>query len=174
MSHKHILNEGIRSKQVRLVDTEAGTTEIVDTSVALEKAINYGLDLVLISENATPPVAKILDYGKFKYEQAKASKERQKINRANVVETKEIQLRPVTDHHDVQIKAKRAKEFIEDGDRVKVVVKFRGRELSHRDMGKQVIDNLLAQIGEHKVDTPISMNGRQMFTIISSGKKQPQ
>lgn len=167
MSFDHAVNERIRSKEVRLLGDNGEQLGVHPTHVALNEARKLGLDLVEITPNAQPPVCRIVNYGKFKFDLTKAEKERAKKARASQVETKEVQLRPVTDEHDLNIKAKRAREFLDDGDRVKVVVKFRGRELAHKDLGRKLLDQFLLTVGEHRVEKPTSMSDKQMIIVIS-------
>lgn len=173
MNLTHDVNEKIKAKEVRLVGIDGAQVGVVELSVALQQAYDAGVDLVQVNGNIDPPLCRIVDYGKFKYELTRDEKDRKKRNRENAVETKEIQLRPVTDNNDLAIKAKRSLGFLEDGDKVKVVVKFKGRELSHREMGNKVMDSFLNLVGaeNYKVDSPISMNGRQMMIILASTKK---
>jgi len=167
------VNHKIKAGQVRLIGADGSQLGVVDLTYALDQASQADLDLIQINPGTNPPLCKIADFGKFRYELAQAEKDRKKKNRANQVEIKEIQLRPVTDTHDVEIKAKRAVEFLTDGDKVKIVMKFRGRELSHREMGQKIIDAFCAKVGEtnYKVDSPLSISGRQMMMIIGPNKK---
>lgn len=173
MNLTHAVNNQIKSPTVRCFDKEGEMIGVISTSSAIVMAEKQDLDLVVINPQTDPPIAKIVDYGKYKYELAQRDKEQKKKNRASIVEVKEIQLRPVTDVHDLGIKAKRAVGFLEDGDKVKVTVRFKGRELSHREMGQKILDTFCNAVGAdaYKVDSPISMNGRQMMMILAPIKK---
>jgi translation initiation factor IF-3 len=160
----HLVNEYITSREVRLVNEEEN--KIVATREALYQARQQNLDLVVIRD-ASPPIAKILNYGKFRYDQEKREKEIAKKSRAAQVDVKEIQLRPVTDVRDVELKAKKAQGFLTDGDKVKVIVKFKGRELNYADRGRTVLENFLKNLSEHKVEKPITLSGRDMMTIVA-------
>lgn len=173
MNLTHDVNNKIKAKEVRLVGTDGQQLGVVAFDVALQQAYDAGVDLVQINGAINPPLCRIVDYGKFKYELTQRDKEQKKKNRENQVETKEIQLRPVTDTHDIAIKAKRAGGFLEDGDKVKVIVRFKGRELSHREMGQKILDSFCDSVGsdKFKIETPVSMNGRQMMMILGPIKK---
>ncbi|MEG0765502.1 MAG: translation initiation factor IF-3, partial [Pseudoflavonifractor sp.] len=133
----HQLNEEIRDKEVRLVGVEGEQLGIVSASEALDKAVEQGLDLVKISPNATPPVCKLMDYGKYKFEQAKRDKEARKNQ--HVVEIKEVRMSPGIDVNDFNVKLRNAQKFLSEGDRVKVTVRFRGREMAHTDIGRGLL-----------------------------------
>lgn len=169
----HDVNNKIKAREVRVIDATGEQIGVHPIAQAQAMADDAGLDLVLINPTTQPPLAKIVDYGKFKYELAQSEKERKKKSREAAVEVKEIQLRPVTDTNDINIKAKRAKGFLEGGDKVKVVVKFKGRELSHRDMGQKILDEFMISVGGeevYKVDSPVQLNGRQMMVILGPKK----
>jgi translation initiation factor IF-3 len=134
---------------------------------ALEKAAEHGLDLVEISPNADPPVCKILDYGKYKYEQQKKANEAKK--RQKTIEVKEIKIRPTIEEHDYQVKYKNAHKFLEQGNKVKVTLRLRGREMAHKDIAMEVLNrmkNELSDVG--KVDLEPKMEGRQVIMVLSS------
>jgi len=137
------------------------------TKKAIELAEEAGLDLVEVSPGAAPPVCKILDYGKYKYEQQKKAAEARKNQK--IVDVKEVKIRPATEEHDYQVKMRNARKFLENGDKVKVTMRFRGREMAHQDIGmdllKRMIDEL-ADIG--KVDLHPKMEGRQIIMVLSS------
>lgn len=173
MSFDHAVNERIRAKEVRLVGVDGEQLGVCLTKNAIFQARQLGLDLVEIASNATPPVCRILDYGKYKFDLSKAEKERAKKMREAQVDTKEVQLRPVTDEHDVNIKAKRAREFLADGDRVKIVIKFKGRELAHKEIGRKIMDSFLEAVGEHKIEKPVAMSERNMIAVIAPVKVVP-
>ena len=160
------VNKEIASIQVRLIDQEGENVGIVATAVALEQAVEAGLDLVEISPGADPPVAKILDYGRFKYEDQKKKNEARK--KQKVIEVKEIKMRPNIDQHDYDVKMRAINRFIGDGDKVKVTLRFRGREMVHQDLGLKVLNRVREQIDEiAKVEQFPRMEGRQMIMIVA-------
>jgi translation initiation factor IF-3 len=172
VSFDHAVNERIRAREVRLVGDAGEQLGVHLTHVALSEARKLGMDLVEIQANATPPVCRIVDYGKFRFELSKSEKERAKKMREAQIDTKEIQLRPVTDDHDVGVKAKRAREFLADGDRVKIVVKFKGRELAHKEIGRRVLDAFLDAVGEHRVEKPPAMSERNLIALVAPMPKK--
>ena len=140
---------------------------VVSIREALRMAEEVALDLVEISPNADPPVCKILDYGKYRYEQQKKAAEARKNQK--IIEIKEIQIRPMIGDHDYEVKLKNAKRFLEDGDKVKVILKFRGRELSHTKLGLDLLKKMIEDIGTlGKVEAEPKMEGRQVMMVISS------
>ena len=140
---------------------------VVATSSAIERAENAGLDLVEISPNAEPPVCKILDYGKYKYEQQKKAAEAKK--KQKVVELKEVKIRPTTEEHDYQVKLKNARKFLSAGNKVKFSMRFRGREMAHQQVGMEMMLRLKADVADlGVVDLAPKMEGRQMLMIISA------
>lgn len=160
------VNKEIASVQVRLIDEEGENVGVVATAVALERAMEAGLDLVEISPGADPPVAKILDYGRFKYEDQKKKSEARK--KQKVIEVKEIKMRPNIDQHDYDVKMRSINRFIEDGDKVKVTLRFRGREMVHQELGLKVLNRVREQIDEiAKVEQFPRMEGRQMIMIVA-------
>ena len=132
------INEDIDVAQVRLVDADGEMVGVVSTKEAIEMAAEVGLDLVEVSPNADPPVCKILDYGKFKYEAQKKANEARK--KQKVIEVKEIKMRPGIDEHDYQTKMKAVRKFLDNGDKVKMTIRFRGREMAHQDLGMKVLE----------------------------------
>ena len=155
------INENITAKQVRLIDAENENRGIVSLKEALALAEEEGLDLIEISPQANPPVCKILDFGKFRYEQQKRKNEAKKNQK--VVEIKELKLRPMIDTHDYEVKVKQAKKFLEQGNKVKFTMRFKGRELSANDMGKQVLSKLVEDLEDcSKIDSEMKLEGRQM------------
>ncbi len=163
------INESIEAPEVRLVDADGEMAGVVGLPAALEKAIEAGLDLVEVSPNASPPVCKILDYGKFKYEaQKKANAARKK---QKVIEVKEIKMRPNIDDHDYETKMRKVHAFIEEGDKVKVTMRFRGRELAHQDIAMKVLNRVRDEVGETvKIEQFPRMEGRQMIMIMAPAK----
>jgi len=151
MSSTHTLaNERIRVPQVRLIDHRGENVGVVSTRDALHQARQHGLDLVAINTQTQPMVAKIVELNKWLYEQKLAEKARLKKSRENEIHIKEVQMRPVTDDHDIETKARMARGFLDTNCKVKVVIKFRGREMSHRDLGEQVMIKFLGLVGEHR------------------------
>ena len=160
------VNEDIRVPQVRLIDEAGEMQGVLTTRDALLRAYAVGLDLLEISPNADPPVVKILDYGKFKYEQQKKKNEAKK--KQKVIEIKEIKVRPNIDENDYQVKMRAMKSFIEEGDKVKVTLRFRGREMAHQDIGIKVLERIRAELEtETKVEQMPRMENRQMIMVLS-------
>ena len=161
-----LINENIKAKQVRLIDADNENRGIVSIKEALAVAEEAGLDLIEISPQANPPVCKVLDYGKFRYEQQKKKNEAKKNQK--VVEIKELKLRPVIETHDYEVKMKQAKKFLEQGNKVKFTMRFKGRELSANDMGKQIMSQIIEDLENcAKVDSEMKLEGRQMMMILS-------
>jgi translation initiation factor IF-3 len=160
------MNERIRARTIRLVDgdRQVGLLQIND---ALARARKQGLDLVVIAAG-DPPVCRILDADRFRFERAKHEREQARRQREMTIETKEIQLRPVTNENDLLVKARRARGFLEEGDKVKVTVRFKGRERSHKNYGQQMIARFLTAIGEHKIDKPIAESDNDLTIILAS------
>lgn len=139
---------------------------VMSAREALLRAYDVGLDLVEISPNAVPPVCKVLDYGKYKYEQQKKANEARK--RQKIVEIKEIKVRPNIDDHDYDVKMRAAKGFIEEGDKVKVTLRFRGREMAHQDLGVKVLERIRTELGELvKVEQMPRLENRQMIMVLA-------
>ena len=160
------INEEIRSQEVQLIDQTGTNHGAVETRLALEKAVEAGLDLVEIAPNSVPPVCKILDYGKHKYQAQKKAAEARK--KQKVVEVKEIKLRPNIDVHDYEVKAKAMHRFFEEGDKVKVTLRFRGRELAHPELGMKLLDQVKEDFDPvAKVEHEPKMEGRQMVMILA-------
>lgn len=154
---------------VRVVLDDGGTLGIMDTRDAIQEARKRGLDLVEIAPNAQPPVAKIIDYGKFLYEQKKRAHEAKK--KQVTVQVKEIKFRPGTDDHDYRYRMEHAREWLEEGDKVRAAIAFRGREMSHRELGAKILARItedLADLGD--VEVAPKMEGYQMFTILAPKK----
>ena len=160
------VNEEIRVPQVRLIDQDGEMMGVLSARDAMLKAFAVGLDLVEISPNADPPVCKILDYGKFKYEQQKKRNEAKK--KQKVIEIKEIKVRPNIDENDYQVKMRAMKSFIEEGDKVKVTLRFRGREMAHQDIGVRVLERIRAEMDvSTKVEQMPRLENRQMVMVLS-------
>jgi translation initiation factor IF-3 len=159
-------NREIRVREVQLIDAEGQNRGVVDIVEALGLAEEGGLDLVEIVPNANPPVCKILDYGKFRFnEQKKAAEARKK---QKIVEIKEIKLRPGIDDHDYETKMKAVRRFFEEGDKVKFVLRFRGREMAHQELGFRVLERVKAETATTaKIELEPSMEGRQMIMVLA-------
>ena len=160
------MNAEIKDKEVRLIDAEGNQVGVMSAKQALEIAEESGLDLVKIAPQAVPPVCRVMDYGKFRFEQMKKEKEARK--RQHIMETKEIRLTPNIDTHDINFKAKNAQKFLQDGDKVKVSVKFRGREMAHTDLG----EDLLVKFAEMCSDVSVvekqpKLEGRLMAMFLA-------
>jgi translation initiation factor IF-3 len=163
------INDKIEAPEVRLVDVDGEMAGVVALPKALEKAVEAGLDLVEVSPNASPPVCKILDYGKFKYEAQKKANAARKKQR--VIEVKEIKMRPNIDDHDYETKMRKVHAFIEEGDKVKVTMRFRGRELAHQEIAMRVLNRVREEVGETvKIEQFPRMEGRQMIMIMAPAK----
>ena len=159
-------NEFIQSARVRVIDGEGENLGVMLTAEAIEAAAAEGLDLVEISPNADPPVAKFLDIGKFKYEAQKKANLARKNQRTQ--EIKEIKMRPNIDDHDYDTKMKKLNEFIDEGDKVKVTLRFRGRELAHGQLGMQLLQRVQGDVVEvAKVEQHPRMEGRQMLMVLA-------
>lgn len=156
----------ILAREVRLIDAEGENVGVTKTEDARAMAKEAGLDLVEVSPNADPPVCKILDYGKFKYEaQKKANQNRKKQKTQDI---KEIKMRPGIDTHDYDVKMRSVNRFIEDGDKVKITLRFRGRELAHQEIGMNVLKRVQEDVKETaKVEAMPKMEGRQMIMVIA-------
>ena len=160
------VNEDIRTPQVRLIDQDGEMQGVMTAREALLRAYSVGLDLLEISPNAEPPVVKILDFGKFKYEQQKKRNEAKK--KQKVIEIKEIKVRPNIDENDYQVKLRAMKAFIDEGDKVKVTLRFRGREMAHQDIGVKVLERIRADMDvQTKVEQMPRMEGRQMVMVLT-------
>ncbi len=160
------VNEDIRVPQVRLIDAEGEMQGVMSARDALLRAYAVGMDLLEISPNADPPVCKILDYGKYKYELQKKKNEAKK--RQRVIEIKEIKVRPNIDENDYEVKMRAMKKFIEEGDKVKVTLRFRGREMAHQDIGIKVLERIRAELEvTTKVEQMPRMENRQMIMVLS-------
>ncbi len=160
------INEDIEVSEVRLVAEDGEQLGVVALDAALQRAADSGLDLVEVSPNASPPVCKIIDYGKLKYQEQKKKNEARK--KQKTIEVKEIKLRPNIDTHDYDVKMRSARRFIDDGDKVKVTLRFRGREMAHQDLGAQVLERVRGELDEiAKVEQMPKMEGRQMVMVMS-------
>lgn len=170
-SMEHQINDEIRDKEVRLIGSDGEQLGVVSIDKAQELAIESSLDLVKIAPQAKPPVCKIMDYGKFRFEQAKREKEARKNQR--VVEIKEIRLTPKIDIGDLNVKVSHACRFLKEGDKVKVSVRFRGREVTHASIGKDLLQRFAVMCEEHgTVEKQPKLEGRQMIMFLAPEKKK--
>ena len=160
------INEQIRDKEVRLIDADGNQQGVVSLEVAMNMADEAGLDLVKIAPNAVPPVCKIMDYGKYKFEQGKREKEQRKNQK--VIEIKEVRLSATIDLHDMEVKAKNATKFLNNGDKVKVSIRFRGRQAKHGDIGLDVMNTFYEMVKDNAaIDRPAKQEGRNMYMILT-------
>jgi len=163
------VNEKVRAPEIRLIGAEGENVGVVTPERALEMAIEVGLDLVEISPNASPPVCKIMDFGKFKYETQKKEAEARK--KQKIIEIKEVKFRPNTDTHDYEVKMRNVYKFLENGDKVKITMRFRGREMAHLELGRNLLERVANDTEElGKIDSMPKMEGRQMIMMISPSK----
>ncbi|MBD1575689.1 MULTISPECIES: translation initiation factor IF-3 [Vibrio] len=170
--NQHRLNDEIRGvTEVRLTGADGEPVGVVTIDEALETALEAGMDLVEISPNAEPPVCRVMDYGKFLFEKSKATKEQKKKQKQ--VQTKEIKFRPGTDIGDYQVKLRNLTRFLEDGNKVKVTIRFRGREMAHQEIGVDVLKRLRVDTEELAVveSFPTRIEGRQMIMVLAPKKK---
>jgi translation initiation factor IF-3 len=160
------INDAIRAREVRLIDENGQNVGVVSKLDALARAGEAGLDLVEVSPDAEPPVCKILDYGKYKYQEQKKAAEARKHQKT--VEIKEIKMRPNIDDHDYETKMKAARRFFDDGDKVKVTLRFRGREMAHMELGMKLLNRVREETTEiAKVEAEPKLEGRQMMMVLA-------
>lgn len=163
------INERIKHSEIRVIDADGGQLGIISHKKALEMAISRNLDLVEISPNANPPVCKIMDYGKYRFEQSKREKESRKNQK--IVDVKELRMSLNIDVHDFNTKVGHAVKFLKSGDKVKVSIRFRGREMAHSHLGEDLLKRFKEAIGEYGVvDKQPKLEGRSMTMIVSSNK----
>ncbi|MCL5776592.1 translation initiation factor IF-3 [Limibaculum sp. FT325] len=159
----------IRNPEIRLIDHEGNNVGLVSPSRAIEMAQEVGLDLVEISPNATPPVCKIMDFGKFKYEQQKKAAEARK--KQKIIEIKEVKFRPNIDTHDYEVKMRSVQKFLGEGDKVKITLRFRGREMAHQEIGRDLLQKIAEDVTDiGKVESFPKLEGRQMTMVIAAAK----
>ncbi len=159
------INERIRAREIKVIDDNGEMIGVMTPMRAMDIARERNMDLVEISPFATPPVCKLMDYGRFKYEQSKKDNEARK--RQKTTETKEIRMTPRTDDHDIEVKVKKIMEFLAEGDKVKVSVKFRGREAFHPELGRKVLEDIVAGLkGVALVERPPLIEGRNMWMML--------
>jgi translation initiation factor IF-3 len=160
------INDRIRAPEIRLIGADGENVGVVTPARALQMAEEAGLDLVEISPTAVPPVCKIMDFGKFKYETQKREAEARK--KQKIIEIKEIKFRPGTDIHDYQVKMRSVMKFLEEGDKVKVTLRFRGREMAHQELGLELLNRVAADVGEAgKIESMPKLEGRQMVMMVA-------
>ncbi|MCR5699464.1 MAG: translation initiation factor IF-3 [Treponemataceae bacterium] len=165
------INDQIRVREVRLIDNDGSQKGIISTMEALKMAKEQELDLVEIAPNATPPVCKIIDYGKYRFEQEKKLRDSKKNQK--VLKLKEIRMQPKIASGDLDFKSKHIKEFLDEGNKVKVSIRFRGRELAHKELGEEVLNAVLKRLeGEYVMDKTPAMEGRLMSMTISPKAKK--
>lgn len=161
-----MINEQIRDREVRLIDEEGEQMGVVTLQVALKVAEERGLDLVKIAPQANPPVCKIMDYGKYRFDQSKREKEQRKNQ--TVVEMKEVQLSATIDTHDMEVKAKACNKFLQAGNKVKVSIRFRGRQAAHGEIGLDVMNAFLELVSDNAVvEKPAKQEGRNMYMFLA-------
>ncbi|WP_240732974.1 translation initiation factor IF-3 [Jeotgalibacillus sp. S-D1] len=166
MSKDALLNEGIRAREVRLIDQNGEQLGIKSKNEALEIAARVNLDVVLVAPNAKPPVARIMDYGKFKFEQQKKDKEARKNQK--IINLKEVRLSPTIEEHDFNTKLRNARKFLEKGDKVKASIRFRGRAITHKEIGQRVLERFAEACKDvSTVETKPKMDGRSMFLMLA-------
>ncbi|NBQ28072.1 MAG: translation initiation factor IF-3 [Rhodobacteraceae bacterium] len=159
------INDRIRCPEIRLIGADGENVGVVTPERGVELAFEAGLDLVEISPNANPPVCKIMDFGKYKYEQQKRESEARK--KQKVIEVKEIKFRPGTDTHDYEVKMRSVYKFLQNGDKVKITLRFRGREMAHQDLGRDLLNRVAEDVKEMgKVENMPKVEGRQMTMMI--------
>jgi len=163
-------NQDIRVPKLRVIDADGEMVGVLSRDEALQMAEDAGLDLVEIQPNADPPVCKIMDFGKFKFELQKKANEAKK--KTKQIEIKEMKFRPVTDEGDYQIKLRNMRRFLEEGDKIKVNIRFRGREMSHQELGREMASRIEADLGDDiVVESRPRLEGRQMVMMIAPKKK---
>ena len=163
------VNGAIRAPQIRLIDHDGDMIGVVSPARGVEMAEEVGLDLVEISPNADPPVCKIMDFGKFKYEQQKKQVEQKK--KQKTIEVKEVKFRPNIDTHDYDVKMRSVSKFLTEGDKVKVTLRFRGREMAHQEIGRELLERISTDIGDMgKVEAMPRMEGRQMTMVVAPSR----
>ena len=161
-----MINEEIRDREVRLIDEKGNQMGIVSIAAAMSIADERGLDLVKIAPQVTPPGCKIMDYGKYRFEQGKREKEQRKNQK--IIEIKEVRLSATIDTHDMEVKAKACTRFLQNGDTVKVSIRFRGRQITHGDIGLEVMNTFYEMVKDNAaIDRPAKQEGRNMFMILT-------
>ena len=165
-------NYRIRSKTVRCIDPEGNNLGVIPKEEAIDKAHEYSLDLVMVSDGKDGiPICKMLDYGKYKYEQSKKFKEINKKQRESVIKIKEIKFHPTTDINDLRTKAAKALEFLNDGDKVKIFVIYKGREISHKEVGYEALNKFLEMVPNIEILEPESLQGKVLSVLVARKKE---
>lgn len=165
------VNEKIRAREVRLIDSNGDQLGVKSRKEALEIAKTRNLDLVLVAPNAKPPVCRIMDFGKYRYEQQKKEKEARKKQR--VINVKEVRFTPAIGEHDFNTKLRNARKFLEKGDKVKATVRFRGRAITHKDLGREVLERLADELKDVAVvESKARMEGRNMFMMLAPSNEK--
>lgn len=164
------INEKIRVREVRLID-DTGDQRVISIQEALQIAKDANLDLVEVAPNAVPPVVKVLDFGKYRFEQEKKQRELKK--KQQIVKLKEVRMQPKIETHDMEFKTKHIQEFLGEGDKVKVTIRFRGREMAHPELGREVLDDVLKILdGQYILENPPKMEGRFMSMLLGPKVKK--
>ncbi len=164
------INKNIRAPKIRVINADGDMVGVVSLEEGLNLAKSAGLDLVEVSPNAEPPVCKVLDYGKYKYMQQKRANEARK--KQKVIHIKEVKVRPTIDRHDLDVKMRNVRKFLDAGDKVKVTLRFRGREMSHQELGLKLLNEIREELGDTiKVEHAPKLEGRQMIMIIAPAAK---
>jgi len=160
------INDEIRNLEIQLIDQNGVNVGVVETSTAVKSAADLGMDLVEISPNNSPPVCKIMDYGKYKFQAQKKAAEARK--KQKIVEIKEIKLRPMIDDHDYDVKMRAMLRFFEEGDKVKITLRYRGREMAHQDLGTKLLEKVKAAVADvAKVEQDAKFEGRQVVMVLA-------
>lgn len=166
-----LVNEGIRAREVRLIGANGDQIGVKSKQEALEMASNANLDLVMVAPNAKPPVCRIMDYGKFRFEQQKKEKEARKNQK--IITTKEVRLSPTIETHDFNTKLRNARKFLEKGDKVKAAIRFRGRAITHSQIGRDVLMRLAKECEDiATIESAPKMEGRSMFLIMAPASEK--
>ncbi len=166
ISKDMMVNDGIRAREVRLIGANGDQLGIKSRQEALEIAARANLDLVLVAPNAKPPVCRIMDYGKFRFEQQKKEKEARKNQK--IINLKEVRLSPTIDEHDFNTKLRNARKFLEKGDKVKASIRFKGRAITHKGIGQKVLDRFSAECADlSTIESHPKMDGRSMFLVLA-------
>lgn len=161
-----MVNDGIRARELRVIGSDSEQLGVITKSEALKLAEEANLDLVLVAPKAKPPVARIMDYGKFRFEQQK--KEREARKNQKVINLKEVRLSPTIDLNDFNTKLRNARKFLENGDKVKASIRFKGRAITHKSIGKEVLDRLAKETADiSTIESAAKMDGRSMFLILA-------
>lgn len=167
----HRINREIRVPEVRLTGVDGAQIGIVSTAEALRMAEEYDVDLVEVAPNAQPPVCRLMDYGKFRYQEQKRAQEIKA--RQKVIQVKEVKFRPATDENDYQTKLRALRRFLADGDKAKVTLRYRGREMAHQDLGAQIMHRIRDELAEEaQIEMQPKLEGRQMIMVLAPKRKK--